>query len=141
MHAIKKEFKFDAAHMLKNHFGKCKNLHGHTYTLVAYFEKTKLLENGSSYDMVIDFYNIKEFINPLIEKLDHSFICDTQDEFQVNLANKLINQGMKVYKINNRTTSENLAKHFYKIIKQKFSSLAKIEIYETLGNSCSYDEN
>ena len=31
---LNKEFKFDTAHLLPNHKGQCKNLHGHTYKLI-----------------------------------------------------------------------------------------------------------
>jgi 6-pyruvoyltetrahydropterin/6-carboxytetrahydropterin synthase len=35
MLTVSKECRFDAAHVLTNHAGQCKNLHGHTYRVVV----------------------------------------------------------------------------------------------------------
>lgn len=72
-----KIFKFEAAHFLPNHPGKCKNLHGHSYTLeveVSYGKGNSLNTNG----MVIDFGDLKELIVDYIEaNLDHKFLNET----------------------------------------------------------------
>jgi len=64
---VVKQFTFDAAHYLPEHPGKCRNLHGHTYKLEVGVEGFVDLKTG----MVIDFGDLKEFVNPIVEKLDH----------------------------------------------------------------------
>jgi len=55
MLTITKSVKFDAAHVLTNHGGLCKNLHGHTYRVDV---SVRQAENDSS-DMVMDFKDVK----------------------------------------------------------------------------------
>lgn len=141
MFCIKKEYTFDAAHMLKGHFGKCKNLHGHTYKLICYFKTDKLNTDGSDRDMVIDFYHVNEIVKPLINEIDHSFICDTTDPTQMAILNLLSKSDKKIYQIPFRSTSENLAKHFYQLIKQDLKMLYKVELFETATSMCAYVES
>ncbi|WDC84441.1 6-carboxytetrahydropterin synthase [Caloramator sp. mosi_1] len=53
MLTVSKEFNFEAAHMLSEHQGDCKNLHGHSYKMIV--EVTGDIKNG----MVIDFKDLK----------------------------------------------------------------------------------
>jgi 6-pyruvoyltetrahydropterin/6-carboxytetrahydropterin synthase len=71
-HAVRleKTFRFEAAHQIHNHPGKCKNLHGHSWVLTVTIEGKMNIETG----MVLDFYEIKSTFDPLIETLDHSFL-------------------------------------------------------------------
>ncbi|HDM22763.1 MAG TPA: 6-carboxytetrahydropterin synthase, partial [Methanomicrobia archaeon] len=61
---------FDAAHRIPDHSGKCKNLHGHTYKLIVTMEGE--VKDG----MVIDFEDMKNIVDPVIEKYDHSYLND-----------------------------------------------------------------
>ncbi len=71
---VTKIFKFDSAHYLPNHKGKCKRLHGHTYELHI---TIKGLINNEGF--VIDFGILKELITPLIDLLDHNYLNDIID--------------------------------------------------------------
>jgi 6-pyruvoyltetrahydropterin/6-carboxytetrahydropterin synthase len=64
---IAKEFKWEMGHRLPEHFDKCKNIHGHSYKMIVELEG-EILESG----MVMDYYDLKKIINPIVEKLDHS---------------------------------------------------------------------
>ena len=50
-----KTVRFDAAHILTNHQGLCKNLHGHTYRVDVSVAQT----DDSGGDMVIDFKDLE----------------------------------------------------------------------------------
>jgi 6-pyruvoyltetrahydropterin/6-carboxytetrahydropterin synthase len=69
---IGKKFKFDAAHFIPNHPGKCRNLHGHTYQVEVELEGPIDPETG----MVVDFGEIKEEVGKLMDKLDHCCLND-----------------------------------------------------------------
>lgn len=69
---VVKQFTFDAAHYLPEHPGKCRNLHGHTYKLEVGIEGFVDLKTG----MVIDFGDLKQFVIPIVEKLDHKCLND-----------------------------------------------------------------
>ena len=55
MYGLKTESSFDAAHFLTDYHGKCENLHGHRWRVVAYLEQEELQTQGTHKDMVIDF--------------------------------------------------------------------------------------
>ena len=55
MYGLKTESSFDAAHFLTDYHGKCENLHGHRWRVVAYIEQEQLQVEGSYKDMVVDF--------------------------------------------------------------------------------------
>jgi len=60
MLSLVREFTFDAAHNLKWHKGKCKNIHGHTYKIQV-FVKGELNTNG----IIIDLKDIDTLTLPV----------------------------------------------------------------------------
>ena len=74
-----KIFRFEAAHNLPYHQGKCANVHGHNYKLEVTFGMNErgLVDIGSSDGMIIDFTDLKELVNnSVIIKLDHANLND-----------------------------------------------------------------
>lgn len=72
MISITKKFTFEAAHILPNHKGKCRNLHGHSYRLEV---TVSGLRDGQG--MVIDFGDLKEIVKKfVIDKMDHTYLND-----------------------------------------------------------------
>ena len=71
---IHKSFTFDSAHSLPNvpEGHKCKNIHGHTYHLKVFLEG----DLDSYLGWVMDFGDLKNIINPLIERIDHKNLND-----------------------------------------------------------------
>ncbi|PIR92816.1 6-carboxytetrahydropterin synthase QueD [Candidatus Falkowbacteria bacterium CG10_big_fil_rev_8_21_14_0_10_43_10] len=68
---ITKKFTLDSAHKLINYKGKCKNLHGHTYTLLVTIKGKINKRTG----MVFDFGEIKKIVKEkVIDVLDHNYI-------------------------------------------------------------------
>ncbi len=69
---IGKEFRFEAAHKLPNHDGKCARLHGHSWRGVVYVASEVLVKSGPKQGMVLDYSEIKGYVKPLLEEyLDH----------------------------------------------------------------------
>jgi len=81
---IAKEFRWEMGHRLPEHFGLCKNIHGHSYKMIVEFEG-ELDKN----QMVIDYYDVEKIINPVIEKLDHSFMVNKNDKIVLELLDKM----------------------------------------------------
>lgn len=70
---VSKEFTFDAAHHLHAYEGKCKNLHGHTYTVIF-----GVSGYNDSRGLMIDFGDLKEIWKNEIEiHLDHRYLNET----------------------------------------------------------------
>lgn len=71
---ISKSFHWEMGHRLPFHPGKCVNLHGHSYRLFLEVDGD-IDENG----LLIDFYDLKRIVNPIIEELDHAFMVSSLD--------------------------------------------------------------
>ncbi len=97
---IAKEFKWEMGHRLPFHDGPCKNLHGHTYRMRIEIEG-ELMQNG----MVLDYYDLKQMVMPILEELDHSFIVDSTDQVMIDF---LESNEMKHKIIDYFSTAENL---------------------------------
>lgn len=69
---VTRRFKFCYAHHLPGYEGKCKTVHGHNAVVEVTFGDTEDDFPG----MVIDFTKIKEYVKPIIEKLDHKNLND-----------------------------------------------------------------
>ena len=124
---IAKEFKWEMGHRLPEHFGNCKNIHGHSYKMIIEFEG-ELNES----EMIIDFYDIDRIIKPLIEKLDHAFMVNTKDKDVIDFLDKIKSKKLVV---DFNSTVENICNFVLKEIKkfelpENISSVA-IRIYET----------
>ena len=61
---------FAAAHRLEAYHGKCENLHGHNFTVEAFFEGPQLNEEG----MLVDFAILKGYVKEALSELDHKYI-------------------------------------------------------------------
>jgi 6-pyruvoyltetrahydropterin/6-carboxytetrahydropterin synthase len=110
---IGKEFKWEMGHRLPEHFGQCKNIHGHSYKMLVEFEG-ELDENG----MVIDYYDVEKIINPVIEQLDHAFLVNKDDKLTVEFLEKL---NSKKVVVDFESTVENIC--IYLLTKIKSADL------------------
>jgi 6-pyruvoyltetrahydropterin/6-carboxytetrahydropterin synthase len=124
---IAKEFHWEMGHRLPEHFGLCKNIHGHSYKLIVEFEG-KLDDKG----MVIDFYDVEKIISPIIDELDHAFIVKDDDVITLEFLEKL---NSKKVIVNFFTTVENICNYILeKIIKSKLPDNVEnvqVRVYET----------
>ena len=141
MYGLKTESSFDAAHFLTDYHGKCENLHGHRWRVVAYLAQEKLWNEGTHKDMVIDFGEFKHVLRELTEELDHSFIVEEGSLMPETLA-CLEKEGFALSMMPFRTTAENLARYFYDRMADSGLSISQVEVYET-PNTCAiyYGEN
>lgn len=70
---LTKTFRFEAAHSLPGHRGKCARLHGHSYVLeVSVRGPIKQCAGASDDGMVMDFDDLTYIVKQaVIERLDH----------------------------------------------------------------------
>ena len=70
---IRRSFRFEAAHHLPRHPGKCRELHGHSYLLVVAVERPIDADTG----MVMDFADLKACVRrEVVDRLDHCCVND-----------------------------------------------------------------
>ena len=136
MTTVTKTVKFDAAHVLTDHQGLCRNLHGHTYRV-----DVSVAQAGDG-DMVIDFKELKGVLAEVIlDRFDHSFIYNTGSAGESEIAAVVEKHGMRTVAIPFRSTVENLAKMFYKELKDRISGLSAVKVWETADNYAEYRES
>ncbi|NPV11829.1 MAG: 6-carboxytetrahydropterin synthase [Ignavibacteria bacterium] len=131
---VSKEFHWEMAHRLPFHSGRCRNLHGHSYKALVQFEG-ELNQNG----MLIDFYDIFSIVNPIIDEMDHSIICDINDKELIEIAQK-INERIVI--IDKPTTAENISIYIAEnILKSKLPEnlvSVTVMVYETSDAFAEY---
>ncbi len=136
MTTVTKTVKFDAAHILTNHQGLCKNLHGHTYRVDV------SVVGDESRDMVIDFKELKNLATEVIcEKFDHAFIYNTASAGECEIAAVVEKNGMRTVAIPFRSTAENLAKYFHELLAPRIaapSQIASVRVWETADSCAEY---
>ena len=137
MYKLKTESSFDAAHFLTDYHGKCENLHGHRWRVVAYLSQQELCKEGTHKDMVLDFGEFKSALRKLTEELDHSFIVEEGSLMQETLA-CLEKEGFVLTIMPFRATAENLARYFYNRLAELGLPVSEIEVYETPNNCAIY---
>ncbi len=117
---IYKEFYFEAAHQLPHHDGKCRRLHGHSWVGRVYVKGNRLITNGSKQGMIIDYGDIKKYLQPLLDNfLDHYYLNET-----LSLESP---------------TSEMVAKWIFKKLEiAGLPGLYAVEIRETCTSGCTY---
>jgi len=115
MYFLTKTFHFDAAHFLPDHGGACKNLHGHTWRVDVKLQSLGLSESGEDNGMVMDFHEIKDFVKPVIDRLDHSLLNDILEN----------------------PTAENLAKWIYGQLLL-MPHLLSVTVWESPTACCEY---
>ncbi len=127
---VSKEFRWEMAHRLPFHEGRCKNLHGHSYKALVQFEG-ELDKNG----MLIDFYDIHKIVHPVIDEMDHSIICDKNDQELIEIARK-INERIVI--IDFPSTAENICIFILnRILNQNLPENLRsitVRVYETLDS-------
>ena len=135
MITVTKTVKFDAAHVLTNHQGLCKNLHGHTYRVDVSVSQAA----DDDRDMVIDFKDLKGIANEVVcDRFDHAFIYNTESVGEREIAAVVEKNGMRTVAIPFRSTAENLAKLFFSDLKARIPGLVAVKVWETADSCAEY---
>lgn len=159
-HLITREIGIDAGHRVTFHGSKCRNVHGHRYTIRATCAGP-LHGHGEQQGMVLDFGFLKEEMMSVIdERCDHGMILWVQDPIlpkfldddakvpqlpDLSSAWHTTGPMGKLYVVPFVPTAENLAAHwFYRLagrVKGRSNGLARlwqIEVQETPNCSASF---
>lgn len=101
-----RKLEFDAAHRVKLHESKCKNLHGHRYVVEVTAEAPELDALGR----VVDFGVLKQNLGSWIdEHWDHQTILFAEDK---PLGEAIAAQtGQPIFYLPTNPTAENMAKY------------------------------
>ncbi len=119
---ISKEFTFDMAHALLGYDGLCKNIHGHSYTLVVTIKGSPIHDHDSPKSgMLIDFKDLKNIIkDDIICKFDHALVLN--DETPSELLDVLMKNYDKIVLKPYQPTTENMISDIADEIKKLLPS-------------------
>lgn len=143
---ITKEIEIDMGHRVPNHKSKCRNLHGHRYKIEVGVDDKVITDAGSSDEgMVIDFSDLKQIMMEVLDDgFDHGFVMYNNDDFYDIFLNLQFDENQKIIFVSFIPTAENLAKHWYDLIKPKLEErkikIAHLKVWETPTSTAEYRE-
>lgn len=140
MYGITAQAHFDSAHFLKGHQGKCSNIHGHRWQIVAELEGDMLLAEGSSRGMLLDFGDFKPLLRGMADEFDHKLLVE-EGSLSEGLAAMLEGEGFSFVTLPFRPTAEEFAAYFYQRLKEKGLPMSSVTVYETPDNCAVYRES
>ena len=105
---LSKEFTFDMAHALLGYDGLCKNIHGHSYTLVVTVIGSPVKDDESPKNgMLIDFKDLKNIIKKqIIDEFDHALVLNSSSP--KDLVDMLMSNYDKIVLLDYQPTTENM---------------------------------
>ncbi|HNQ83757.1 MAG TPA: 6-carboxytetrahydropterin synthase [Bacteroidales bacterium] len=105
---ISKEFNFDMAHALLGYDGLCRNIHGHSYTLVVTIIGTPVADPASpKTGMLIDFKDLKNIIKTnIVDPYDHALVLNA--DTPKDLLDTLVRNYEKIVVTPYQPTTENM---------------------------------
>ena len=140
MFKLKSEIQFDMAHYLSGYKGKCANIHGHRYKLIATIKSDDLKEDKQTRGMVDDFGELKKALKLIADMFDHKLIMEDNDEGrEISSKLKEINN-FEILLLPFRTTAEEMARYIYNKLKEMNFPIYEVELFETPTNSIIYSE-
>lgn len=108
-----RRFRFEAAHRLPRHPGKCRELHGHSYELAVTVDRPVDATSG----MAIDFSDLKHAVRgEVVDAMDHRCLNDLLEN----------------------PTAEELARWIWVRLAAALPGLVEIELFETRDCSVVY---
>ncbi|MDH5174804.1 MAG: 6-carboxytetrahydropterin synthase QueD [Elusimicrobiota bacterium] len=120
MYEVMVEGNFSAAHNLRGYRKKCEKLHGHNWKVRVGIRGGKL----DKYGMLIDFRDVKDYLEKIIKKLDHKYLNEISH-----------------FKVTN-PTSENIARFIYNDLKFRLQGsqygVSKVTVWESDTTSATY---
>jgi len=137
---IEKDFKFEAAHQLQGHPGKCQWLHGHSYRVTVWIKGTLSEETG----MLMDYDELKETCQPVIDEMDHTYLAEGSEDLIWGRDLPLLTLlGIRVYSVGMRTTAENIASYLARKWEDAFLTFEQLQLFgvvvhETATSSAEY---
>lgn len=125
MFEVRVEAGFSAAHFLKDFHGKCENLHGHNYRVLAHACGPELGEGG----MLLDFGELKSALREVCKTLDHINLNDLEED------------GVLVFK--NNPSAERIAVYIFSLLEillppRDAAMLHSVEVFETPTSRARY---
>ncbi len=120
MYEVSVQQHFDAAHYLRGYQGKCENLHGHRFQVVAKVRAEQIDEVGLAYD----FVQLRQQLGEIVGRFDHTCLNEVPPFDKIN------------------PSSENIAFTIYSelqtLLRREKASIASIQVWESPHSCVTY---
>jgi 6-pyruvoyltetrahydropterin/6-carboxytetrahydropterin synthase len=117
---LRKRVRFEAAHHLPHHDGKCRRVHGHSWEAVIEVAGGALVTDGPKVGMLVDYGTIGHALAPLVD--------DVLDHHDLNVTTGLVNP-----------TSEALARFVFDWLADgRLPGVVAVTIHETCTAEARY---
>ena len=138
---ITKKFSFETGHALYGYDGKCRNVHGHSYSLNVTVIGTPINDTKNvKYGMVIDFGDLKKIVKEeIVNVFDHATVFNKNTP-HVELAKELENRGHNVLLVDYQPTSEMMVIDFAEKIKKRLPENIKLHALKLQETKTSFAE-
>ena len=141
MYRVEKKFSLPIGHRLSKHAGRCSSIHGHNFSVHVGVKAEELNKN----DMVIDFSDLKNFVNEILDEFDHCLVLNKTD---LRLQQSLKSCGMRTILLTNDPTAERLSELIYQKLVLKFALSEKhqrlqmdyVIVYENENSKATYTQ-
>ncbi len=137
---ITKQFRFEAAHVLWNYDGPCKNIHGHSYVLFVTVKGSPLQDpSNPKHGMLIDFSVLKEIVHKIIiDPYDHALMINANTPHrEMTENNRLFG---KVVGVPYQPTCENMVHDFAVKLKANLPEGIKLHAVRLHETTTAYAE-
>lgn len=134
---ISKIIRFEAAHKLPLHDGKCARLHGHSWVAEVTVSGKMPQESGPKSGMLIDYGELSDILKPLVDILDHRYL--NEDLPPIHSQTDIHCKAMAA------PTSENIAIYIFQWVNHRLNNtvksnhyvwLSKVTVWETCTSKC-----
>ena len=127
------------AHALYGYDGVCKNIHGHSYCLSVTIKGQPIKDpTHPKQGMEMDFSEIKNIVKPIINKLDHATILNSNSPHKKLAEENLLFD--KLVLVNYQPTCENILIDIAQQIKNQLVSDVELNHLKLQETSTSYAE-
>lgn len=140
MFKLKSEIQFDMAHYLSGYNGKCANIHGHRYRLIATLKVDELKQDKQTRGMVEDFGEFKKGLKVISDMFDHKLIMEDNEEGREIYSKLKEVSDFEIVLLPFRTTAEEMSRYIYRKLKEMNFPIYEVELFETPTNSIIYSE-
>ncbi len=118
---ISKEYHLSSSHHLPTHKGKCRRVHGHNYVIIVTVEGEVVKDfHSSSYGMVLDFDDLDQIMDPLIESIDH---YNLNEFFTPSTAEQI---------------TSDIGDHVHRALETKDCNVYSVQVFETPKASATW---
>ncbi len=132
---LTKIFHFDTGHALAGYDGKCRNVHGHSYTLeVTVIGQPIMDPNHVKFGMVIDFGDLKQIVKKyVIDDYDHALVLNKNTKYN-EIGEFLKERGHHILLVDFQPTGEMMIQDMARRIATHLPAniqLHHLRLYET----------